>query len=265
MKKRTRTRLIAAVICLVLLVVPFSGCAKENKYVNLGVYYSTDALSLYLSGVANSLLKVSTYVYFSYDIEMNINKITRQKQGIDISYINADEIPYVMDRDNNLTVVFVDCFNADGSIRGVWVASDEWLRNTPTYSKRFIEALVRCTDYRDGNMKMSYDEAKASIEGMRDFDFTVFTEVMQYCAIFSNSNPADGKPQAISDHPFTTYDAEGMYDMFKDFSGQQGAGYELCVNLYNQYSDNADDVKDFSETFDLSLMISALQAFIETD
>lgn len=259
------TRLIAFVICLVLLVIPLSGCAKENKYLNLGVYYSTDALSLYLSGVANSLLKVSTYVYFSDDIEMSINKITRQKQGIDIAYMNADEISYVMDRDNDLTVVFVDCFNVDGSIRGMWVASDEWLKNTPTYSKRFIEALVRCTDYRDGNMNMSYEEAKASIEGMRDFDFTKLTEVMQYCAIFSNSNPVDGKPQVIADHSFETYDAQGMLDMFKDFSSQQGTGYELCVNLYNQYSDNADDVKDFSETFDLSLMINTLQAFTEAE
>lgn len=259
------TRLIAFVICLVLLVIPLSGCAKENKYLNLGVYYSTDALSLYLSGVANSLLKVSTYVYFSDDIEMSINKITRQKQGIDIAYMNADEISYVMDRDNDLTVVFVDCFNVDGSIRGMWVASDEWLKNTPTYSKRFIEALVRCTDYRDGNMNMSYEEAKASIEGMRDFDFTKLTEVMQYCAIFSNSNPVDGKPQEISGNTFKTFDAEGMYDMFKDFAGQQGTGYELCVNLYNQYLENADNVKDFSETFDLSLMINTLQAFIETE
>lgn len=259
------TRVITFVICLVLLVAAFSGCAKENKYVNLGVYYSTDALSLYLSGAANSLLNVSTYVYFSDDIEMNINKITRQKQGIDISYMNADEISYVMDRDSDLTVVFVDCFNVDGSIRGMWVASDEWLKNTPTYSKRFIEALVRCADYRDGNMNMSYTEAKASIEGMRDFDFAKLTEVMQYCAIFSNSNPVEGKPQEISDNTFETYDAEGMYDMFRDFYGQQGAGYELCDNLYNQYSNNANNVKDFSEIFDLTLMINALQSFTEAE
>lgn len=262
MKKNIR--LIVLFICFVMLVLSFSGCEKENKFVNLGVYYSTDALSLYLTGAANSLLKVSTYVYFSDDIEITMDKITRQKQGIDIAYINADEISSVMNRDNNLTVVFVDCFNADGSIRGIWVASDEWLENTPTYSKKFIEALVRCTDYRDDNMSMSYEEAKDSIEGMRDFDFTKLTEVMQYCAVFSNSNLVDGKPQVISDNPFVTYDAEGMYDMFKDFSQQQGTGYELCFNLYNQYSDNADDVKDFSETFDLSLMINALQAFIES-
>jgi hypothetical protein len=263
MKKRTR--FIAFVICLILLVVPFSGCAKENKYVNVGVYYSTDALSLYLSGAANSLLKGSTYVYFSDGYQMTLNKITRQKQGIDITYMNADELSCVMDRDNNLTVVFVDCFNVDGSIRGLWAASDEWLINTPTYSKKFMEALVRCADYRDGHMNMSYEEAKASIEGMRDFDFSKLTEVMQYCAVFSNSNPVDGKPQVIADNPFKTQDAEGMYELFKDFSAQQGAGYELCVNLYNQYSDNADDVKDFSETFDLSLMMNALQAFNEME
>lgn len=261
MKKNKR--LIALTICLILVVGLFSGCAKENKYVNVGVYYSTDALSLYLSGTANSLLNVSTYVYFSDSIEMTIDKITKQKQATNISYINADEIPYVMDRDNNLTVVFVDCFNVDGSIRGIWVAADEWLKDTPTYSKRFIEALVRCTDYRDGHMVMSYEEAKDSIKGKRDFDFTKFTEVMQYCAIFSNSNPVDGKPQILSDNPFTTYDAEGMYDMFSNFSEQQGTGYELCLNLYNQYSENAEDIKDFSETFDFSLMVNALQAFIE--
>ena len=260
---RKLTRLIAIIICLVLLVVTFSGCEKENKYVNLGVYYSTDALSLYLSGVANSLLKVSTYVFFSDGLEMTMDKITRQKQGIDIAYINADEISYVMGKDKELTVLFVDCFNDDGSIRGLWVASDEWLKNTPTYSKRFVEALVRCVDYRDGNLNMSYEEAKASIEGMRDFSFAEFTEVMQYCAIFSNSNPIEGKPQVISDNSFATHDAQGMYDMFKDFPTQQGDGYELCLSLYERYSNNADDVKDFSQTFDLSLMIKALQAFIE--
>ena len=262
MKKTTR--LIVFAICLVFLVISLSGCEKENKYINLGVYNSTDALSLYLSGTANSLLKVSTYVYFSDDIEMTMDKITRQKQGIDVAYINADEISYAMEKDNNLTVVYVDCFNTDGSIRGIWVASDEWIKNTPTYSKKYIEALVRCTDYRDGNMTMSYEEAKASIEGMRDFDFTELTEVMQYCAIFSNSNHVDGKPQVISDNSFVTYDVEGMYDMFKGFSRQQGTGYELCLNLYNQYLGNAVDAKDFTETFDLSLMINALQAFIES-
>ncbi|NLO38291.1 MAG: hypothetical protein GX115_02290 [Ruminiclostridium sp.] len=261
MKKRTR--LAAFVICLVLLVGSFSGCAKENKYINLGVYYSTDALSLYLSGAANSLLKVSTYVYFSDGYEMTLDKITSQKQGIDITYMNADEISYVMDKDNGLTVVFVDCFNVDGSIRGLWVASDEWLKNTPTYSKKFIEALVRCADYRDGNMNMTYEQAKASIEGMREYDFSKLTDVMQYCAVFSNSNPVDGKPQVIADNTFETYDAKGMFELFMDFSEQRGAGYELCVNLYNQYSDNVDDVKDFSQTFDLSLMLKALQAFIE--
>lgn len=260
---RKLTRLIAFIICLILIVATFSGCEKENKYVNLGVYYSTDALSLYLSGVANSLLKVSNYVYFSDGIEITMDKITRQKQGIDISYINADQISYVMGKDKELTVVFVDCFNDDGSIRGIWVASDEWLKNTPTYSKRFIEALVRCVDYRAGNMNMSYEQAKASIEGMRDFSFDEFTEVMHYCAIFSNSNPIEGKPQVISDNSFTTYNAQGMYDMFKDFPAQQGAGYELCLSLYEQYSDNTDDLKDFPQTFDLSLMIKALQAFIE--
>ncbi len=263
MKKRTR--LTAFVICLVLLVGSFSGCAKENKYIHLGVYYSTDALSLYLSGAANSLLKVSTYVFFSDGYEMTLDKITSQKQGIDITYMNADELSYVMDRDNGLTVVFVDCFNVDGSIRGLWVASDEWLKNTPTYSKKFIEALVRCADYRDSNMNMTYEQAKASIEGMREYDFSKLTEVMQYCAVFSNSNPVDGKPQVIADNTFETYDAKGMYELFKDFSEQQGAGYELCVSLYNQYSDNADDVKEFSQTFDLSRMIDALQAFIEKE
>jgi hypothetical protein len=262
MKKRTR--LVAIIICLVLLVSCLAGCTKENKYVNLGVYYGTDAMSLYLSGVANSLLKVSTYVFFSDDIEMTMDKINRDKQGIDISYINADEIPYVMGKDKALTVVFVDCFNIDGSIRGIWVASDEWLKSTPTYSKKFIEALVRCADYRNGNMDMSYEDAKASIEGMRDFDFSKLTEVMQYCAVFSNSNLVDDKPQVIADNPFVTYDAQGMYELFKDFSARQGDGYELCLSLYEQYSDNIDDVKDFSETFDLSLMLNALQSFIET-
>ncbi|OQB53999.1 MAG: hypothetical protein BWX97_00294 [Firmicutes bacterium ADurb.Bin146] len=262
MKKHTR--LIIILICLVLLASCFSGCSKENKYINLGVYYSTDALSLYLSGVANSLLKVSTYVFFSDSIETTMDKISRDKQGIDISYINADEISYVMGKDKELTVVFVDCFNTDGSIRGIWIASDEWLKNTPTYSKKFIEALVRCADYRDGNMNMSYEDAKTSIEGMRDFDFSKLTEVMQYCAVFSKSNPVDNKPQLIADNPFLTYDAQGMYELFKDFSYQQGTGYELCHNLYAQYTDSIDDVKDFSQTFDLSLMLNALQAFIES-
>jgi len=263
MKKRTRVFTI--IICLILIIVSLTGCSKEDKYVNLGVYYSTDAMSLYLSGVANSLLKVSTYVYFSNDIDMTMDKITRSKQGIDIAYINSDEIPYVLDKDKELTVVFVDCFNEDGSIRGIWVASDEWLKNTPTYSKKFIEALVRCADYRNGNMNMNYEDAKASIEGMREYDFTKLTEVMQYCAVFSNSNPVDNKPQLIADNPFVTYDAQGMYELFKDFSSQQGGGYELCLSLYERYSDSVDDAKDFSQTFDLSMMVNALSAFIEAE
>jgi hypothetical protein len=263
-KMKKCTRIIAIVFCFVLILCTFSGCAKENKYINLGAYYSTDSLSLYLTGVANSLLKVSTYVYFSDDINMTMDKLDREKQGIDIAYINADEIPYVMGKDKELTVVFVDCFNEDGSIRGVWVASNEWLKNTPTYSKRFIEALVRCMDYRDGHMDMSYTDAKDSIKGMRDYDFTKLTQVMQYCAVFSDSNLVDGKPQVIADNPFMTYDAQDMYELFKDFPTQQGAGYELCLSLYSQYSEGV-DAKDFSQTFDLSMMLNALEAFIEAE
>ena len=59
-----------------------------------------------------------------------------------------------------------------------------------------------------------------------------------------------------------TYDAQDMYELFKDFPTQQGAGYELCLSLYSQYSEGV-DAKDFSQTFDLSMMLNALEAFIE--
>ena len=56
---------MAATLLVLALVLPASGCAKENKYVNVGVEMSTAGMSLYLTNTVNGFQRISNYVVFS--------------------------------------------------------------------------------------------------------------------------------------------------------------------------------------------------------
>lgn len=253
MRKITKYSLV---IVLVLVMALATGCAKENKYVNVGVEMSTPGLSLYLTNAAAGLEKISTYVFFPEDEDETFDKISRNKQGIDISYISADKLSRIKE-DSNFRVVFIDCFEENGDLKGVWIARDGWIKEAPTYSKKYLRGMVKSVNYRAEHMNMSYADALASIKGMRDFDFTVQNETMQFVAVFDQSNN-----DVITPLDFTVKNANELRAMFADFDKGSGEGYNICKAAYDKYC-TAAGVMSFEDMFSLDMMLEAIEAVNE--
>lgn len=251
MRKSVR---IAIVLILVMVCTLFTGCAKENKYVNVGVELSTAGLSLYLTNTAVGLEKISTYVFFPENPDETFEKIQKDKQGIDISYIPVNELSRIK-TDSNFRVVYIDCFEENGDLKGVWIARDGWLTDAPNYSKRFIRALIKSNDYRASHMSMSYKEALDSVKGMRDFDFSVQNDVMQFVAVFDQSND-----DVINDVNFSVKSVRELGEMFAGFAEGTGEGYELCKTAYHRYCSDP-DAKSFENMFSLNIMNSEIEEF----
>ena len=174
-KERIRTgagRVLAAALAA-LIVLCAAGCAKENKYVNVGVEMSAAGMSLYLTNTVNGFQRISNYVFFSPSSEASLDKLRQEKQGIDITYLPAKDLGLIRAGDG-LTVVFPDCFDADGGLRGVWAARDSWLEEAPNYSYKFILGLAMSADYRATHMNMSYADALESVRGVRDVDLAQY-------------------------------------------------------------------------------------------
>lgn len=251
---RKLSKCFAAVI-LVLVLVLCAGCAKENKYVNVGVEMSTAGLSLYLTNTAAELEKISTYVFFPENDSEIFDKISKDKQGVDIAYISASKLSNLKE-DSNFRVVFIDCFEKNGELKGVWIARDGWLEDAPNYSKRYLRGLVKSVDYRASHMNMTYDEALKSIEGMRDFDFTVQNDTLQFVAVYEKSND-----DLIAHEEFSVKNSSELKEMFSDFDNGSGEGYNICKAAYDKYCAAA-GVMSFEDMFRLDLM---KQSIIETE
>lgn len=247
--------LLLAVMMMFLL----TGCGKENKYVNMGVQMSTDGISLCLTGYTNSLQGVSNYVFFSEGPEATVSKITRDAQNIDIAYLPASEL-YRITSDMDLSVVFVDCLNTDGSLRGVWIARGEWLQSAPNYSQKFINNLVKCADYRNSHMTMSYADALTAVSSMKEHDTSKVNEVMELCAIYALDNS-----EPLEDVTFATLSASELDSMFASFGSGSGAGYELCREAYDRYCGSTSGVKSFADMFDMSYMKKATESFLNPE
>ena len=243
----------AALLVLVMLFV--SGCAKENKYVNVGVEMSTAGLSLYLTNTVNSFQSISSYVFFSPSSQDSLDKIRQEKQGIDITYLPVRDIGLIKAGDG-LTIVFPDCFYPTGELKGVWVANDSWLRNAPNYSYRFILGLAKSADYRASHMNMSYAEALESVKGVIDIEWDKYPEVMQYCAVYASSNKEE-----LADESFVAPSIDELLTMFEGFSSGTGEGWELCRKAYEKYS--VQDSKPFEDLFDMTLAVKALKEAVD--
>ena len=212
---------ITAVIMTVFVMTLLAGCAKENKYVNIGVDMSTAGMSLYLTNTVNGFQTISNYVFFSGSADETMEKIRLDKQGIDITYLKAEDLGLIK-ADDALKVVFPDCFGPDGELKGVWVAKESWLNKAPNYSYRYIRGMAQSADYRAAHMSMSSGDALRSLEGVRDVDWEKYPEVMQYCAVYALSNKEE-----LSDTAFTEKDAGSMLSMFEGVDAGEGEGYEL--------------------------------------
>ena len=246
---RGPVRAAAAVLAAVLLLLSV-GCAKENKYVNVGVEMSTAGMSLFLTNTVNGFQKVSSYVFFSPSSGDSLDKLRQEKQGIDITYLAAKDLGLIQAGDG-LTVVFPDCFGEDGELKGVWVARDPWLENAPNYSYKFILGLAMSADYRASHMDMSYPDALESVRGVRDVDWAKYPEVMQYCAVYALSNKEE-----LADEPFASKDAAELFALFEGFASGAGEGYALCREAYEKYC--GDGAETFEKLFDFGLAMRAL-------
>ena len=249
--KRTGMRLVSALLIAAAVVFCFVGCAKENKYVNVGVEMSTAGMSLYLTNTVNGFQKISNYVFFSSSSEASIDKLRQEKQGIDITYLPAEDLGLIREGDG-LTVVFPDCFDKDGGLKGVWVARDSWLENAPNYSYKFILGLAMSAEYRASHRNMSYPDALESVRGVRDVDWEQYTETMQYCAVYALSNGEE-----LRDEAFDVRDAASLFSMFAGFASGSGEGYTLCRDAFARYCESG--AESFESLFDFSLAVRALE------
>lgn len=251
-----KSRLLVIAIC-VLLALTFAGCGKENKYVKMGVNDGTDGMSLMLTGYTHSLQGVSNYVFFAKDVDETLDKINLDAQNIEISYFEVKDFGKLT-KDMPLKVVFLDTFEKDGSLKGVWIAREQWLEDAPNYSKKFLKGLVKCEDYRAANMNMSYADAYESVKGIRDVDFDVQSDVMQFIAIYSQNNK-----ESIRDVDFAVKDVASMQALLEGFEAGKGEGYELCKAAYDRYAGS--DSKSFEELFDLSVMETVVDEFLNPE
>jgi hypothetical protein len=252
MRKRRMSgaKRVLAVLTAAVILLTCAGCAKENKYVNVGVEMSTAGMSLYLTNTVNGFQKISNYVFFPASPQESVDKIRQEKQGIDITYLPAKDLGLIKEGDG-LTVVFPDCFDADGGLKGVWVAKNSWLEDAPNYSYRFILGLAMSSDYRASHMSMSYSYALDSVKGVRDVDWTKYPEVMQYCAVYSLSNKEE-----LADEEFIVKSAGELALMFEEFALGTGEGYTICQEAYSRYCGSGTEA--FEKLFDFRLARKAL-------
>ena len=248
-------RTVAALVLAVVLLS--AGCAKENKYVNVGVEMSTAGMSLYLTNTVNGFRKVSNYVFFPSSPQDSLDKIRQEKQGIDITYLSAKDLRLIREGDG-LTVVFPDCFDEEGMLKGVWVAKDSWLRNAPNYSYKFILGLAMSADYRASHMNLSYADALESVRGVRDIDWAKYPDVTQYCAVYALSNKEE-----LADEDFDMKDAGSLLAMFEDFAEGTGEGYEACREAYALYC--GEGAESFEKLFDFTLAVRALEEALKAE
>lgn len=240
---------ILAVLILVGCLV-MTGCGKENKYVNVGVEMSTAGMSLYLSNIAKELENISTYVFFAESAEAAIDKVCREKQGIDITYIPVEKLG-LLKKGLGLKVVFPDCLKEDGSLKGVWVARTGWIESAPKYSYNYIRGLVKSADYRAANMEPTYSEGLVQIKGQEDFDFDEMDGAMLFCAVYTQTSG-----DKLEDTEFVCMNKDDLKEMFAFFDGGTGKGYELCADAYERFCSS--DCEAFEEMFDFSLMNKAI-------
>lgn len=252
--KKIRRAAAAAFALAVLLL--FAGCAKENKYVNVGVETSTAGMSLYLTNTVNGFQKVSNYVFFSPSSGDSLERLRQEKQGIDVTYLPAKDLGLIRAGDG-LTVVFPDCFGEDGELKGVWAASDSWLTNAPNYSYKFILGLAMSADYRASHMKMSWTDALESVRGVREFDWAEYPDVMQYCAVYALSNKEE-----LLHEPFVPKSAAELLSMFGGFASGEGEGYALCREAYEKFC--GPDAESFEKLFDFTAAVRALGECVRT-
>ncbi|MCR4907129.1 MAG: hypothetical protein K6A33_13750 [Clostridiales bacterium] len=255
MRKRNqqvkRAGRVLTVLLAAALLLCCAGCAKENKYVNVGVEMSTAGMSLYLTNTVNGFQRISNYVFFSPSSTASLDKLRQEKQGIDITYLPAEDLGLIKAGDG-LTVVFPDCFGEDGTLKGVWVARNSWLENAPHYSYKFILGLAMSADYRASHRNMSYADALESVRGVRDIDWEKYPETMQYCAVYALSNKEE-----LRDEAFAVRDAKTLLAMFEGFPSESGEGYDVCREAYARVCGS--DAEPFENLFDFSLAVRALE------
>ena len=249
-------RAAAAVLAGLTVLLLSAGCAKENKYVNVGVEMSTAGMSLYLTNTVNGFQKISNYVFFSPSSGESLDKLRQEKQGIDITYLPAEDLGLIREGDG-LTVVFPDCFDENGELKGVWAARDSWLENAPHYSYKFILGLAMSAEYRASHMNMTYADAVESVRGVRDVDWAKYPETMQYCAVYALSNKEE-----LKDVSFVSKDAGTLLSMFGGFASGTGEGFDACREAYAKYC--TDGAEAFEKLFDFTLAVRAFEEAVQT-
>lgn len=254
-----KTILILITIVLVLsLPLSFCGCKKgENTSVNIGVCNTTDSLSLYFAANAKGFFKTITrYVYFADSSEEIYEKLDNEdlRLAVHICYFSVENLEKVFEKEN-LKIVYIDNFNSENKINGVWVVNTNFQENSPQSYKNFINGIVKATEYRANNLNISYSEAKDNLGNESDVEKA--NEVNKYLAMYSRDSNV-----SLIENIYTVKDLQGMQEYFNGFLEGNGKAYSDCQEIYNVFSDNH-VCRNFDECFDFQLAIESINNEIE--
>jgi len=267
MKKIKKITLSLMIIFLVCASVLFclSGCSGDNTTVNVGIYKSTDACSLYFTGLVNNYYSsADPYTYFSDNINTTLEKINNaeMKRSCVLSYVRASEIDDVFATNlGKCSIVLIDNLTTTGEINGVWIARNDWMtgNESKTIYKKMLKGLLRAMDYRAENYDMTLTEALDSLKNGYNAEQIGIAEheedqpkyidnVMQYIAIYSKENNSD-----ITETPCQVFNATSFYTISTDFTNKTGSGYTKLQNMYQTAYGTVPTDEQLAELIDFTM------------
>ncbi len=259
MKRRKNIALVLIIMILSLLTL--SACMGENSTVNISVYSTNDALSLFLTGTVKGYIgKTSNYLYLSSGIKDTYEKLQKSdlRKAVSIAYILGDELDYIVKESSfALAVVFIDCYQ-DGQVKGLWVARQDWMQASPNSFVAFIEGLAKSADFRAKHYTKSIDEAQAELKG--EYQIKDYNDVGYYLASYAKDNK-----EQIQESPFESKTAEQTLSFFEGFAQEEGQGYEVCLALYTAAAEKVEGAKrGFSEVFKLDTMLQSTHLLVSS-
>lgn len=254
-------RIFAFVICFVLTLTLFTSCSKEeNTTVNMAVFNTTDSNSLQITGLIKNYFS-GTYpcIYFADKIEDSVEKLEKEKiqNACVIAYMSPGQYKEaIKEKSENYRIILIDNYNEDGSVNGMWVARADWLEQCPSVYKKTVKGFLRSMNYRNENMKMSFEEAKLSVKdiGDSDYDFEKNQkDVMQFLAVYTKDN-GDGsameKWAPLQENKIVTISGTEMKARYNGFENGSGEGYEECKALYESIFAVPATEESLKKTFD---------------
>ncbi|GEM_PF-3888641 len=180
-------KILPFILLSLVLILTLGGCKRderEKKYLRLGLSEDAAGLNLLLIGKLAGTQKLSTYVYFdAHDKAGYAERVIEYMEdahGLDAAYFEESDVPAILSynatAEDPLKLIFIDSFNADGSIHGFYMARESWIRVRTKDHQRFVNGLLASAKYRYAN---SAAETSSGAYSLKFFDRSLYTAVYE--------------------------------------------------------------------------------------